>query len=264
MDLIRFDERGRGVISVINLKDIQDKPRLFSSLMLFLLVETYGSFQEVGDLEKPKLVLIIDEAHLLFEGTSKALLDKLESVVRLIRSKGVGILLSTQTPTDIPKGILGQLGLKIQHALRAFTANDRKAIKLASENFPTSPFYDVKKLLTQMAIGEALVTALNERGVPTPLVETMIRSPKSYMGPISDEEVLELIRKSPLRDKYETRLDRESAYEILKRREESVGSGAGGHYWDFVVKTTFFRKLYNTVVREIINSVMKIVGFKRR
>ncbi len=266
MDLLRFDDKGRGMISLINLKDVQDKPRLFSTLMLFLLVETYSKFGEVGDLEKPKFVLMIDEAHLLFEGTSKALLDKLEGVVRLIRSKGVGIYLSTQSPTDVPKAILGQLGLKVQHALRAFTANDRKAIKLAAENFPTSKYYDPKELLTKMAIGEALVTALNEKGVPTPLVETIVRSPKSQMGPITDEEVEELINKSPLKDKYEVPIDRESAYEILSRKQKEglSGGGAGGDYWDFVVKNTFFRKLYNSMVREVVNSVMRIVGFKRR
>lgn len=253
-DLIGINN-GKGMISLINLKDVQDKPRLFSTLMLFLLVQTYASFPEVGDLDKPKFVLMIDEAHLLFEGTSKVLLDKLEGVVRLIRSKGVGVFFCTQSPTDLPKSILGQLGLKVQHALRAFTANDRKAIKLASENFPTSKYYKTDDMLTKMAIGEALVTGLNERGVPTPLVETMIRSPESEMGPLSDADAAALINASLLLSKYKMAIMKEGAFEKT--------GGAGGVSWEFMVNNPIFKKLYNTLIREVTNKIIKMIGLKK-
>lgn len=162
-DLLRINDRGMGYMNIIRLTDIQTNPKLFSTFMLSLLAEIYANFPEEGDLEQPKLVLFIDEAHLIFNEASKALLNQIESIIKLIRSKGVGIFFVTQTPVDIPAAILGQLGMKVQHAFRAFTANDRKDLKLIAQNYPISDFYDLEKLLTELGIGEALVTVLNQR-----------------------------------------------------------------------------------------------------
>ncbi len=221
-DLCRLDETGKGMVSVIRLTDIQDRPKLFSTFMLQMLAEIYASFPEEGDLEQPKLVIFIDEAHLVFEEASDALLDQIEAIVKLIRSKGVGLFFVTQNPADVPDAVLGQLGLKIQHALRAFTAKDRKAIKLASENYPLTDFYEVPTLLTELGIGEALVTALNEKGIPTPLVHTMLRAPQSRMDVLTDTEINSIIRKSSLIKKYNEEIDRESAYEILNGKIEDA------------------------------------------
>ncbi|MGF1532026.1 MAG: helicase HerA-like domain-containing protein [Puniceicoccaceae bacterium] len=214
-DLLRFDDEGRGIASIIRLADLQDRPKLFSTFMLCLLAEIYSTFPEAGDQEKPKLVLFIDEAHLVFSNATKALLEQVEAIVKLIRSKGVGLIFVTQNPTDIPDSVLGQLGLKIQHALRAFTAKDRRAIKLAAENFPESSFYKVSEVLTQMGIGEALVTCLNEKGIPTPLARTYLRAPGSRIGPLSEEEVKALVARSGIQEKYNARIDRDSAAQIL-------------------------------------------------
>ncbi|WP_029037168.1 helicase HerA-like domain-containing protein [Salinimicrobium xinjiangense] len=214
-DLTRKNTEGYGFINILRLTDIQDRPKLFSTFMLSLLAEIYNTFPEQGDSDKPKLVLFIDEAHLIFEQASRALQDQIESIVKLIRSKGVGIYFVTQNPTDVPADVLGQLGLKIQHALRAFTAKDRKAIKLAAENYPISDFYDTKTELTSLGIGEALVTALDEKGRPTPLAATMLRAPMSRMDILTKEELKELTANSALIAKYNQEIDRESAYEIL-------------------------------------------------
>ena len=217
-DLCRLSDDGRGIISVLRLTDVQDKPKMFSTFMLQLLAEVYSSFPELGDSDRPELVLFIDEAHLVFENASKSLLDQLESIVKLIRSKGIGIYFVTQNPKDIPSDVLSQLGLKIQHALRAFTAKDRKAIKLAAENYPDSDYYDTAKVLTELGIGEALVSALNEKGIPTPLVRTMLRAPMSRMDVLSDSELKELIDKSKIARRYNEVIDSESAYEILNEK----------------------------------------------
>jgi len=214
-DLTRIDKDGKGVISVLRLTDIQDKPKLFSTFMLQLLAEIYSTFPEQGDSGRPELVLFIDEAHLIFKEASKALLSQLESIVKLIRSKGVGIYFVTQNPKDIPSDVLSQLGLKIQHALRAFTAKDRKAIKLTAENYPDSEYYDTAEVLTQLGIGEALISCLNEKGIPTPLARTMLRAPMSRMDILSESELDELISNSKIVKKYNEEIDRESAYEIL-------------------------------------------------
>ncbi|MEM9528739.1 MAG: helicase HerA-like domain-containing protein, partial [Bacteroidota bacterium] len=211
-DLTRLDELGRGMVSVIRLTDIQDKPKLFSTFMLQLLAEVYATFPEEGDLDRPKLAIFIDEAHLVFEEATDALLDQLEAIIKLIRSKGVGLFFVTQNPADIPSDILGQLGLKVQHALRAFTAKDRKAIKLASENYPLTDFYDVDTVLTELGTGEALVTALDRKGRPTPLVRTMLRAPESRMDVLTASEIKNLVAHSPLVRKYNKAIDRESAY----------------------------------------------------
>jgi DNA helicase HerA-like ATPase len=183
--------------------------------MLSLLAEIYGSFPEEGDVEKPKLCIFIDEAHIVFEEASSALLDQLEVIVKLIRSKGVGVFFCTQNPIDVPNDILAQLGLKVQHALRAFTEKDRKAIKKAAENYPISEFYETEDLITQLGIGEALITALNEKGIPTPLAATICRAPLSRMDVLEQSEVDALVAKSEIAPKYNEEIDRESAYEIL-------------------------------------------------
>ncbi|MFK7970466.1 MAG: helicase HerA-like domain-containing protein [Bacteroidia bacterium] len=217
-DLLRLDENGQGMISTVRLTDIQDRPKLFSTFMLSLLAEMYSTFPEEGDLDAPKLVMFIDEAHLIFEEASDALLDQLEAIIKLIRSKGVGIFFVTQNPADIPEDVLGQLGMKVQHSLRAFTAKDRKAIKLAAQNFPISDFYDVEDLLTSMGIGEAMVTGLNEKGIPTPLVHTMLRAPQSRMDILTKNEIEALIAQSTLIPRYNREVDRDSAYEILSEK----------------------------------------------
>jgi len=217
-DLTRIDENGKGYINILRLTDIQDKPKLFSTFMLSLLAEIYETFPEQGDADQPELILFIDEAHLIFKNASKALLEQLESIVKLIRSKGIGLYFVTQTPTDVPEGILSQLGLKIQHALRAFTAKDRKAIKLAAQNYPETDFYDTAEVLTSLGIGEALVSALDEKGRPTPLAATLLRAPMSRMDILSKKELKELINDSDLVKKYEEEIDRESAYEILEQK----------------------------------------------
>jgi DNA helicase HerA-like ATPase len=219
-DLTRIDKDGKGIINVIRLTDIQDRPKLFSTFMMSLLAEVYDTFPEQGDSDRPELVLFIDEAHLIFNEATDALLDQIESIIKLIRSKGIGVYFVTQNPTDIPNAVLSQLGLKIQHALRAFTAKDRKAIKLTAENYPLSDYYDTAKVLTSLGIGEALITALDEKGRPTPLAATMLRAPMSRMDILSDQELKELLAKSQLSSKYNQTVDRESAYEILNKKIE--------------------------------------------
>ncbi len=221
-DLVRTNEEGKGIISILRLTDIQDKPKLFSTFMLQLLAEVYSTFPEQGDSGKPELVIFIDEAHLIFDEASKALLSQIESIIKLIRSKGIGIFFVTQNPKDVPEDVLAQLGLKIQHALRAFTAKDRKAIKLASENYPDSEYYDVDETLTQLGIGEAFISVLNEKGRPTPLAATMMRAPMSRMDVLSTGEIKELIENSRLFYKYDEAIDRESAYEILNDKIEKI------------------------------------------
>jgi DNA helicase HerA-like ATPase len=217
-DLMRCDRNGNGYINVIRLTDIQDRPKLFSTFMLCLLAEVYSQMPEKGDADKPELVIFIDEAHLIFNQASKALLDQIENIVKLIRSKGVGIFFVTQNPMDVPNGVLAQLGLKVQHALRAFTAIDRKAIKLTAENFPVSDFYKTDEVLTSLGTGEALVTALNEKGIPTPLAATMMRAPMSRMDILTADEINSINRSSDLVRKYSQVIDRDSAYEMLNRR----------------------------------------------
>lgn len=221
-DLTRIADDGRGIISILRLTDIQDKPQLFSTFMLQLLAEIYNTFPEQGDSDRPELVMFIDEAHLVFENASKTLLNQIESIIKLIRSKGIGIYFVTQNPKDIPADVLSQLGLKIQHALRAFTAKDRKAIKLAAENYPESPFYETSEELTKLGIGEALISALSEKGIPTPLAKTMLRAPMSRMDILSPNELEELLHLSKISGKYNEKIDSESAYEILNSKIEEV------------------------------------------
>ncbi|MEM6823412.1 MAG: helicase HerA-like domain-containing protein, partial [Verrucomicrobiota bacterium] len=221
-DLCRTTTDGAGVVSIVRLMDIQDKPRLFSTFMLAMLSEIYASFPEIGDMDQPKLAIFIDEAHLIFEEASKELQDQLEAIIKLIRSKGVGIYFCTQNPDDVPEAILGQLGLKIQHALRAFTAKDRKAIKLAAENFPLTKYYDTAEELTTLGIGEALVSALGPKGRPTPLVRTLLCAPRSRMGVLKAKEEAAIRSTSLLAEKYEKTLDPNSAFEILQTKLQNA------------------------------------------
>jgi len=217
-DLMQTTRTGEGLINVLRLTDMQTKPALFSTFMLCLLAEIFEKMPELGDPKKPELVMFIDEAHLIFNNASKSLIDQFEMTIKLIRSKGVGIFFITQSPTDIPASILGQLGTKVQHALRAFTAVDRRNIKSASENYPITNFYKVDELITQLGIGEALISGLDEKGRPTELVHTLMRPPYSRMDVLIDSEISDIIRRSTLSKKYNVDIDRESAYEILHRK----------------------------------------------
>ncbi|WP_116107424.1 helicase HerA-like domain-containing protein [Lewinella sp. IMCC34191] len=288
-DLTRLDENGRGIVSIVRLTDMQDRPKLFSTFMLQLLAEIYATFPEEGDLDRPKLAVFIDEAHLVFEEATDALLDQLEAIIKLIRSKGVGLFFVTQNPADIPSDVLGQLGLKVQHALRAFTAKDRKAIKLASENYPLTDFYDIDQTLTELGTGEAFVTALDRKGRPTPLVRTMLRAPESRMDVLTDREIDRLVADSDLVKRYNEAVDRESAYEILERKLERAK--AAEHQAEMkeqrekaaktttarrgrprkqksmleeVMDSTLARQVSRTVAREVTRGILGVLGLRRR
>jgi len=222
-DLCKTDFSGQGVISVLDATKLSSQsPRLYASFLLWLLSEIYENFPEVGDAEKPKLVLFFDEAHLLFDRAPRVLVDKIEQVVRLIRSKGVGIYFISQSPLDIPEDILGQLGLKIQHALRAFTPKDKKTVDTVANTFRPNPDIDTKRVITALKTGEALVSVLDDSGSPTPVERVLIKPPESQIGSISAEQRVEFINRSPFKGKYEQLIDRESAYEILKQRAEQA------------------------------------------
>jgi DNA helicase HerA-like ATPase len=218
-DLLELLPDGRGRVSVLELSDVQDKPALFSTFMMWMLAELYHALPEVGDLDKPKLVFFFDEAHLLFRDASKAFLSQVEQVVRLVRSKGVGVFFVTQNPKDVPPEILGQLGNRVQHALRAFTPDDEKALRSAARTFPRTPFYEIETTLTSLGIGEALVTVLSESGAPTPPFVTRIAPPASRMGPLTKDELQPLLNTEQVRF-YATPIDRTSAHEILSQRFE--------------------------------------------
>ena len=219
-DLMRLSPDGRGMISVVRVTDLQDRPKLFSTFMLQLLAELYATCPEAGDLDKPKLVMFIDEAHLIFQEASDALLRQIETVIKLIRSKGIGIYFCTQNPMDVPAPVLSQLGLKVQHALRAFTAADRKVIQKTAENYPETPFYKTDDLITNLGTGEALVTVLNEKGIPTPLVHCMLRPPRSRMDILTEDEIDALVRNSSIAARYNEVIDSRSAYEMLNEKLE--------------------------------------------
>jgi DNA double-strand break repair helicase HerA and related ATPase len=206
---------------------VQDKPALFSTFMLWLLASLYNHLPEVGDVDKPKLVFFFDEAHLLFDNASKALLDEVEKVVRLIRSKGVGIFFITQSPKDIPGDVLGQLGNRAQHALRAFTADDDKALKAAARTFPKTPFYDIEETLTTLGIGDAFVTVLAPNGAPTPPFATRLIPPAARMGPLTDAEMAQRLSSSAQVKEYAAAIDRESAREMLAKRVAPAAQPAG-------------------------------------
>lgn len=280
-DFVRTKD-GKGVISIIRLTDIQSRPKLFSTFMLSLLSEIYETFPEQGDADQPKLCLFIDEAHLVFSSASKDLLDKIETIIKLIRSKGVGVFFCTQTPTDVPDNVLGQLGLKVQHALRAFTAKDRRAITKTAENYPDSPFYKTSEVLTSMGIGEALVTALNEKGIPTPLAHTLVRAPITRMDILEDSEIRGLVSNSQLASKYNQEIDHDSAFEILERKMEQVQrdqdkatlpgppprSGSRTKQDESLLgelsKNTMVRQMGRTLFRELARGILGSFTGKRR
>jgi hypothetical protein len=209
---------GRGLISILELQDIQDKPDLFSTFMLWMLATLYHELPEVGDIDKPKLVFFFDEAHLVFDDASKALLDQIQQVVRLIRSKGVGVFFITQSPKDIHEDVLAQLGHRVQHALRAFTPDDDKALRAAARTFPKTKFYDVEETLTTLGIGEAFITVLSPKGVPTPPFATRLIPPSSSMSPLPDADLAQRVSSSPQVREYAQPIDRESARERLAAR----------------------------------------------
>jgi uncharacterized protein len=226
-DLLRTTQEGHGVVSVLELRDVMDKPRLFSTFMLWLLAQLYEALPEVGDLPKPKLCFFFDEAHLLFDDASEALMDQVQRTVRLIRSKGVGVYFVTQAPTDVPSSVLAQLGNRVEHALRAFTPEDADALRKTARTFPTTDFYDVEKTITSLGIGEALITLLSPKGVPTPLAATRILPPDSLMAPLDEVQFRGRIATSALHAKYGTALDRESAHEMLSGKLAAARSAAG-------------------------------------
>ncbi|HVW43519.1 MAG TPA: helicase HerA-like domain-containing protein [Amycolatopsis sp.] len=216
-DLMRADG-GRGIVSLLELGNLNDKPALFSTFLMWLLAELFEALPEAGDLDAPKLVFFFDEAHLLFDGASRAFVDRIEQTVKLIRSKGVGVFFCTQLPTDLPNAVLSQLGARVQHALRAFTPDDQKALARTVKTYPTTPHYELDKALTSLGIGEAIVTVLGETGAPTPVGWTRLRSPRSLMGAIGDDAVRAAAASSDLHAKYAQTIDRESAYEMMAAR----------------------------------------------
>ncbi|MET9637538.1 helicase HerA-like domain-containing protein [Streptomyces virginiae] len=224
-EFLRTAADGRGVVSVLELPAAQDKPQLFSTFLMWLLADLYNDLPEVGDLDRPKLVFFFDEAHLLFSGASKAFLQSVTQTVRLIRSKGVGVFFVTQTPKDVPADVLGQLGNRVQHALRAFTPDDAKALKATVKTFPHSP-YDLEELLTGLGTGEAVVTVLSENGAPTPVAATRLRAPQSLMGPIAADDLERAVRASLLWSRYAEPVDRESAYEKISAEQAAAEARA--------------------------------------
>jgi DNA helicase HerA-like ATPase len=223
-DLIQTGPDGRGVINILAADRLLHQPRIYTTFLLWLLSELFEQLPESGDLDKPKLVFFFDEAHLLFDEAPKPLLQKIEQVVRLIRSKGVGVYFVTQSPTDIPEEVLGQLGNRVQHALRAFTAKDQKAVRAAAQTFRTNPDLDIEKVITELGVGEALISFLNKDGIPEQVQRAFICPPCSRVGPITDEERQRIIQRSGIFGHYEKKLDRESAYELLKTRAQKMES----------------------------------------
>jgi uncharacterized protein len=222
-DLLQTERDGRGLVTVLELADVQDKPALFSTFMMWMLARLYATLPEVGDLDQPKLMFFFDEAHLLFNGASKAFLDQVQQVVRLIRSKGVGVFFVTQSPKDVPPDVLGQLGHRVQHALRAFTPDDERALKAAARTFPKTEFYDVEETLTTLGIGEALITVLGANGAPTPPFATRLIPPASRMGPLADAELKPRLATPQVR-KYAQAIDRESARELLSGKAKAAAA----------------------------------------
>jgi DNA helicase HerA-like ATPase len=266
-DLLRINQ-DKGLISILRVMDMQDKPYLFSTFMVKLLSDLYRLLPECGDLDKPKLVLFIDEAHLIFNNANKNLLNLMDTIVKLIRSKGVGLVFCTQTPKDIPENILSQLGFKIQHVLRAFTAKDRQAMSLTAKNFPISEHYKTEELLTALGIGEALLTAIDERGAPTPLVQCMIRTPESRMGVLTDEEEASVLSQSALNLKYHDRLERESAMEILNQKvvaDEKIKNvePEGPSAIEVIAKNPIVKQVTRDVVRKLTQLVFSYIKGKK-
>ncbi|MEU5899911.1 MULTISPECIES: helicase HerA-like domain-containing protein [Streptomyces] len=274
-EFLRLAPDGRGLVSVLELADVQDKPQLFSTFLMWLLADLYNDLPEVGDVEKPKLVFFFDEAHLLFNGASKAFLQAITQTVRLIRSKGVGVFFVTQTPKDVPADVLGQLGNRIQHALRAFTPDDQKALRATVRTFPDSA-YDLEEVLTGIGTGEAVMTVLGDKGAPTPVAATRLRAPESLMGPVESGALERAVRASVLYPRYAEAVDRESAYEKLSAREaerpaasEAPPSrgrgGGGGSVVEQVVGSGMFKSLLRSMGTQIGREISRSVfGTARR
>lgn len=217
-DLMRTDRDGRGFVSILAADELMRAPRLYAIFLLWMLSELFEELPEVGDLDRPKLVFFFDEAHLLFDDAPKALIDKVEQVVRLVRSKGVGVYLVTQNPVDIPESVLAQLGNRVQHALRAYTPREQKAVRVAAETFRANPDFSTEEAITQLGIGEALVSVLEDKGVPSVVGRTMIRPPSAQVGPLLENERRAIIARSPVSGLYDTLIDRDSAFEVLGRK----------------------------------------------
>ena len=265
-DLMRIADDGRGMINILRVTDLQDKPKLFSTFMLQMLAELYASCPEEGDLDKPKLVIFIDEAHLIFNEASSALLQQIETIVKLIRSKGIGIFFCTQNPMDVPASVLSQLGLKVQHALRAFTAADRKVIKQTAENYPETEYYKTEDLITQLGIGEALITMLNEKGIPTPLAHTMLCAPRSRMDILTDAEIDAINSRSKMVAKYNKAIDSESAYEILTAKLQEAAEKSAQEETTTASKnsekeqpSTLEKVASNTIVKSMVRTGGNII-----
>jgi uncharacterized protein len=282
-DLLRTADDGRGVISLVELPDLQDRPALFSTFLMWLLADLFHDLPEVGDPDKPGLVFFFDEAHLLFDGASKEFLDAIARTVRLIRSKGVGVFFVTQSPTDVPDDVLAQLGSRVQHQLRAATPNDAKALKLTVNTYPTSAYADLGRVILSLGIGEAIVTVMSERGAPTPVAWTRLRAPESLMGTADTAGMAQAVSASPLNGKYAEAVDRESAREILAAKleagaakaeqEKAAGSdhvpvpSRGGRpagrgrkqksIVEDVVTSTAFKQVARTAAREIVRGIFK-------
>ena len=235
-DFMRIAPDGRGVISILTADKLMEKPRLYSTFLLWMLTKLWQLLPEVGDLPKPKLVFFFDEAHLLFDGAPKALLERIEQIARLIRSKGVGVYFITQNPLDVPNSVSAQLGNRVQHALRAFTPLEQKAIKAAAETFRKNPEINTERAIMELKVGEALVSTLENKGEPSMVQRTLIRPPEGRVGPVSKEERLSVIEYSPVFNKYEETIDRESAHEILTKRTEKAATDAntGGGWGDVI------------------------------
>ena len=265
---------GKGVINILRVTDIQNKPALFSTFMLSLFAEIYLTFPEAGDLDKPKLAVFIDEAHLIFKDAPKVLLDQIETMVKLIRSKGVGIYFITQIPGDVPENVLSQLGLKIQHALRGFTAKDKKEINKAVQNYPTTAYYKTEELIQALGIGEALITALDEKGIPTPLAHTYLISPESRMDVLSAAEIDHLVSTSRMVAKYNQSIDKESAYEILMKRmngeevssveqpTEPASKSAEPSVFETILSSSMAQTFGKTLMREGAKAIIGMLGLK--
>ena len=239
MDFMKVAPDGRGVISILSADKLMEKPRLYSTFLLWMLTKLWQTLPEVGDIAKPKLVFFFDEAHLLFNDAPKALLERIEQIARLIRSKGVGVYFITQNPMDVPNSVSAQLANRVQHALRAFTPQEQKAVKAAATTFRKNPDLDTEKVIMEMKVGEALVSTLENKGEPSMVQRTLIRPPEGRIGPVSLDERQSVIEYSPVFGKYEDKLDRESAYEMLTKRTETAaqeaGAAGGGGGWGDII-----------------------------
>jgi len=273
-DLLRTDLSGRGIVNILVADQLILKPRLYSSFLLWLLSELFENLPEVGDLDKPKLVFFFDEAHLLFDDAPSMLRQRVEQVVRIIRSKGVGVYFCSQFPDDVPNEILGQLGNRIQHALRAYTPRDQKAVKTAAETFVANPKLDVAEVISQLGVGEALVSTLQGKGVPMPVERTLICPPRCRMGAVTPEERAAVRARSPISGKYDSRVNRESAYEILSRRtlekepaesksnrtEGEKSSERGGTLGDLLWGTKRRQGMVETLAKQTARTVGSEIG----